>query len=108
MNHAAQQQVDRPVLFVRLIGWFLGGLVASAVLVVVIPPLDLLLLIALIVTTIVIRVRDRRFSIPFTGMLLGVLAFSIYALVWALILGSSGTSASTGSGFGLILFLPVS
>lgn len=104
MDHVAQQRADRPVLLFCLIAWFLGGLVASAVLVVVIPPLDLLLLLTLVVANMTIRVRKGRFSPSLAGMVLGVLAFSIYTLVWALTLGSSNGSSSTGSGLGLIFF----
>jgi uncharacterized membrane protein YccC len=89
MIEGIQQQSVRTVLALRMIAWFLGGLFASAALVVVIPPLDLLLLLGLLVATVALRVREGRFSPPVTSMLVGVTAFSIYVLIWALAIGSS-------------------
>jgi hypothetical protein len=88
MGQLAQQQIGGPVLALRVVAWFLIGLVSSAVLVVVIPPLDALLLVALIVTTVWFRQREGRFTPRLTATLAGVIAFSTYTLTWVLRVGA--------------------
>jgi hypothetical protein len=76
--------------------WFLVGIVVSTLLIVVIPPLDLALLFVLFVAGIVqwvyYRVRDPSLA----AILFGVLAVSLYTLVWALTTGQSGDPTSMG------------
>jgi len=88
----------RTVWVLRLVVWFLGGVVASAALIVVIPPLDLVLLLGVSTAAIATRLRDGEFGPRSTGMLLGLTAFSLYAVIWALTLGSPGVSSSTATG----------
>lgn len=83
MGQAFRQQMAGAVVALRLIAWFLVGVVASAILVVVVPPVDVILLLAVATATVAIRVRDRRFGQRSTAMLAGATAFSIYTLVWA-------------------------
>ena len=89
MNEGIQQHSVRTVLALRMVAWFLGGLFASAALVVVIPPLDLLLLLGLLVATVALRVKEGQFRTPLASMLVGVVAFLIYALIVVLTVGSS-------------------
>jgi hypothetical protein len=100
MGQVVQPPIGRAVVVLSSILWFLGGLAASAALIVVIPPLDLGLLLALLVATITLRFQNGRFDPRATSMLLGAAAFSMYALIWALTLGSSNVSSNTGSGLG--------
>ena len=88
MSQIARQQVERPVWILYGVTGFLVGLVASTALVVVIPPLDAVLLIALLVAAGLVRVRTGRFTAGLTATLLGVLTFSVYALIWVLALGT--------------------
>ena len=84
MSQVAQQQVDRNVVVLRLITWFLAGVVVSAIFVVVVPPLEVLLLLASATATVAIRVRDGRFGLRSMAMLMGAVVISIYTLIWIL------------------------
>ena len=84
MSQVAQQQVDRNVVVLRAITWFLAGAAGSVILVVVVPPLDVLLLLASATATVAIRVRDERFGLRSMAMLMGAVVISIYTLIWVL------------------------
>jgi hypothetical protein len=88
MSQAAQQPMDRMVFTLRVVAWFLVGLVSSAALVVVIPPLDAVLLLSLVVTTVWFRLHEGYFGQRLLATLFGVVAFSSYTLIWVLLPGT--------------------
>jgi hypothetical protein len=86
MSQTAQQPMDRTVFTLRVVAWFLVGLLASAALVVVIPPLDAVLLLSLVVVTVWFRLREGHFGPRLAATLFGAIAFSTYTLIWVLFL----------------------
>jgi hypothetical protein len=87
MAHDVQLVKARSWTYRELVEWFVGGLGVSALLIVVIPPLDLLLLVGLLIATVVRCALHRERNAYLVAMLIGVVPFSLYALVWALTVG---------------------